>query len=71
MRAAERMMNHSMYRADRATHLKIGSVAFVMATVSVLVLLMISSKPVNTERSIVVKAGMPIALSSSDAVAAR
>jgi hypothetical protein len=60
-----------MYSAGHATHLKIVVVALAMATVSILGLLMISSKPVNTEHSIVVKAGRSITLTSSDAVVAR
>ncbi|QDF42068.1 hypothetical protein FJN17_33250 [Bradyrhizobium symbiodeficiens] len=64
-------MNHSIYSADRATHLKILFVALVMASVSVLGLLIGSSKPPDSERSIVLKAGRSITVASTNAVIAR
>ncbi len=64
-------MNHSIYGADRATHLKILFVALVMASAGVLGLSIASSKPIDSERSILLKAGRSIAVTSSNVVVAR
>jgi hypothetical protein len=64
-------VNHSIYGADRATHQKILFVALVMASVGVLGLSIGSSKPTDSERSIVIKAGRSIAVTSSNVVVAR
>ncbi len=62
-------MNHSIYSADRATHLKIVVVALVAAVV--VTGLSISARLSNTDDGYtqtarVIKAGQPIAVTSSN-----
>ena len=66
-------MNHSIYSADRATHLKIVVVALLMATaVAGLSFSLHSySRTVPAERTAVLKAGKPVAVSSSAITLAR
>ena len=61
-------MNHSIYSADRATHLKIVVVALVVGVVvtglSILARLNADDRYVQTAR--VIKAGAPITVTSSN-----
>ena len=59
-------MNHSLYSADRATHMKIVAVALVAAT---LVAGIGITARISTDSSLearVIKAGEPIAMTSSE-----
>jgi hypothetical protein len=61
-------MNHSIYSADRTTHLKIVAVALV-AAIAVLGLVTashVASDSASVSTAAIVKAGKPIATSSSD-----
>ena len=63
-------MNHSIYSADRATHLKIVVVALVAAVA--VTGLSISARLTNsddgyTQTACVIKAGKPVAVTSSNA----
>lgn len=66
-------MNHSIYSADRTTHLKIVVVALVAGIVVAGFGLSArySSNDSNTQTARVMKAGKPVAITSSDAVVAR
>ncbi len=57
-------MNHSMYSADRATHLKIVLIGLVSATVVAAVGIFANvGSGVNLGTEVLVKAGQPITLS--------
>jgi len=57
-------MNHSMYSADRATHLKIVVIALLCATVVAVVGIFANvSSGVNLGTDVLVKAGQPTMLS--------
>jgi hypothetical protein len=57
-------MNHSMYSADRATHLKIVVIGLLCATVVAVVGIFANvSSGVNLGTEVLVKAGQPTALS--------
>ena len=62
-------MNHSIYSADRATHLKIVVVALVaaIAATGVGFFAHVNSDAASTQTAGVVKAGKPMAITSSDA----
>lgn len=66
-------MNHSFYSADRSTHLKIVIVALVAAImVSGLALSSRSGLDQGSQQaSRVIKAGKPVAITSSDALVIR
>src|SRR5579863_3598134 len=60
----EEVMNHSMYSADRATHLKIVVLGLLCATVVAVVGIFANvSSGVNLGTDVVVKAGQPTTLS--------
>ena len=59
-------MNHSMYSADRSTHLKI-VVAALVAGIAVLGIAMSSHLNSNAGTMAVVKAGKPVVLTSAGA----
>jgi hypothetical protein len=57
-------MNHSMYSADRATHLKIVVIGLLCATVVAVVGIFANlSSGINLGTDVVVKAGQPTTLS--------
>ncbi len=60
-------MNHSMYSADRATHLKIVVVALVAAIVvaDLAISSHLNSDTASVSTAAVVKAGKPLAVTSS------
>lgn len=59
-------MNHSIYSADRSTHLKIVVLALLAAiAVTSLSLSFHSSPAESTDRTAVLRAGKPMAVSSS------
>ena len=67
-------MNHSIYSADRATHLKVVVVALVAAVA--VTGLSISARLSNsddgyTQSARVIKAGKPVTVTSSDAMVVR
>jgi len=65
-------MNHSIYSADRTTHLKIVVVALVAGiAVAGFGISARSTDDGNTQTAHVVKAGKPVALTSSDAMVVR
>jgi hypothetical protein len=65
-------MNHSIYSADRTTHLKIVVVALVAGiAVAGFGISARSSDDGYTQTARVVKAGKPVALTSSDALLVR
>ena len=65
-------MNHSIYSADRATHLKVVVVALLMATaVAGLGVSFHLSRMLAVATTAVVKAGKPMAVSGSTAVIIR
>jgi hypothetical protein len=65
-------MNHSIYSADRTTHLKIVVVALVAGiAVAGLGISARSSSDDYMQTARVIKAGQPMAISSSDATAVR
>jgi hypothetical protein len=60
----EDVMNHSMYSADRATHLKIVVIGLLCATVVAVVGIFANlSSGINLGTDVVVKAGQPTTLS--------
>jgi UDP-N-acetyl-D-mannosaminuronate dehydrogenase len=64
-------MNHSIHSADRATHLKIVVVALV-AGMAVAIFGMASRSNVDdTQNARVIKAGAPVAITSSDTAMVR
>jgi hypothetical protein len=65
-------MNHSIYSADRTTHLKIVVVALVAGiAVAGLSISARSSSDDYTQTARVIKAGQPVTVTSSDAVTVR
>ena len=56
-------MNHSMYSADRATHLKIVVIGLLCATVVAVVGIFANVSGVNLGTDVLVKAGQPTTLS--------
>ena len=65
-------MNHSIYSADRTTHLKIVVVALVAGiAVAGLGITMRSSSDDYTQATRVIKAGQPVTLTSSGATTIR
>jgi hypothetical protein len=62
-------MNHSIYSADRATHLKIVVVALVagIAVAGLGISARLSSDDGYTQTARVIKAGKPVAVTSSNA----
>ncbi len=66
-------MNHSMYSADRATHLKIVVVALVagIAVAGVAISSHVNSDNASVSTAAVVKAGKPLAVTSSGATLTR
>ena len=63
-------MNHSIYTADRATHLKIVVVALLAATAlcGLSIFLHSTSNVAHAMSSALVKAGKPVAMSSSTTI---
>lgn len=64
-------MNHSIHSADRATHLKIVVVALVAGIAVAAFGITTRSNVDYTQTAHVVKAGKPMALTSSDSAAIR
>jgi len=66
-------MNHSIYSADRTTHLKIVVVALVVgiATAGLGLLSHASSDVASTQTAGVVRAGKPMAMTSSESLFTR
>jgi len=66
-------MNHSIYSADRSTHLKIVVVALVagIAVAAVGLSARLSGDDGYAQAARVIKAGKPVAVSSSDASVVR
>lgn len=56
-------MNHSMYSADRGTHLKIVVIGLVCATVVAVVGIFAHVNDIDLGTDVLVKAGQPTALS--------
>jgi hypothetical protein len=63
-------MNHSMYSADRSTHLKI-VVAALVAGIVVMGIAMSSHLGSNASTMAVLKAGKPVVLTSADVTLTR
>jgi hypothetical protein len=64
-------MNHSIHSADRSTHLKIVVIALVAGVVVAGLGISARSNTDYTQTAHVVKAGKPIAVTSSDAMMVR
>lgn len=64
-------MNHSFHSADRATHLKIVVVALVAGIAVAAFGITARSNVDYTQTAHVIKAGKPVVLTSSDAMAVR
>ena len=64
-------MNHSIYGADRTTHLKIADVALAagIATASIAVVASINSHDQHTQAARIIKAGKPVTVTRSNALA--
>jgi hypothetical protein len=60
-------MNHSIYSADRATHLKIVIMALVIGIAGIVLCLSFRADIGSTQTAGVVKAGKPVQTTSSDA----
>ena len=58
-------MNHSMYSADRGTHLKIVVLGLICATVVAVVGIFAHVSDIDLGTAALVKAGQPTAMSSS------
>jgi hypothetical protein len=56
-------MNHSMYSADRGTHLKIVVIGLICATVVAVVGIFAHVNDIDLGTDVLVKAGQPTALS--------
>jgi hypothetical protein len=69
--ALEAQMNHSIHSADRATHLKIVVVALVAGIVVAGLGISARTNTDYTQTAHVVKAGKPIAVTSSDTMMVR
>ncbi len=66
-------MNHSMYSADRTTHLKVVVVALVaaIAVAGLAISSRVNADNVSLATTAVVKAGQPVVLTSSDVTLTR
>jgi hypothetical protein len=64
-------MNHSIHSADRSTHLKIVVVALVAGIVVAGLSISARTNTDYTQTAHVIKAGKPVALTSSDAMLVR
>jgi hypothetical protein len=66
-------MNHSIYSADRTTHLKIVVIALVIGIAGAVLGLSSrsNSDAVSTQTAGVIKAGKPVVTTSSDALVIR
>lgn len=64
-------MNHSIHSADRSTHLKIVVMALVAGIVVVGLGISARTNTDYTQTAHVIKAGKPIAVTSSDAMVVR
>ena len=64
-------MNHSIHSADRATHLKIVVVALVAGMAAATLGMATRSNVDYTQSARVVKAGAPVAITSSDTAMVR
>ena len=64
-------MNHSIHSADRSTHLKIVVVALVAGIVVAGLVISARTNTDYTQTAHVIKAGKPVALTSSDAMLVR
>jgi hypothetical protein len=64
-------MNHSMHSADRGTHLKIVTVALVVGITVAGLGMLARTNADFPQTAHVVKAGKPVALTSSDALVIR
>ncbi|HEY3794908.1 MAG TPA: hypothetical protein VGM09_24050 [Bradyrhizobium sp.] len=64
-------MNHSIHSADRSTHLKIVVVALVAGIVVAGLGIAARTNTDYTQTAHVIKAGKPVALTSSDAMLVR
>jgi hypothetical protein len=70
-RRLEAQMNHSIHSADRATHLKIVVVALVAGIVVAGLGISARTNTDYTQTAHVIKAGKPVAVTSSDAMLIR
>jgi hypothetical protein len=62
----EALMNHSIYSADRSTHLKIVVLALLAAIAVTSLSLSLHSSPAEpSDKTAVLRAGKPVAISSS------
>ena len=64
-------MNHSIHSADRSTHLKIVAIALVAGIVVVGLGISARTSADYTQTAHVIKAGKPVAVTSSDTTAVR
>lgn len=64
-------MNHSIHSADRATHLKIVVMALVAGIAVASFALSARTNPDYSQSALVMKAGKPVVLTSSDALVVR
>ena len=64
-------MNHSIHSADRSTHLKIVVIALVAGIVVAGLGISARTNSDSTQTAHVVKAGKPVAVTSSDALVIR
>jgi hypothetical protein len=64
-------MNHSIHSADRSTHLKIVVVALIAGIVVSGLVISARTNTDYTQTAHVIKAGKPVALTSSDAMLVR
>jgi hypothetical protein len=62
-RAREVAMNHSMYSADRGTHLKIVVIGLIWATVVAVVGIFAHVNDIDLGTDVLVKAGQPTTMS--------
>jgi hypothetical protein len=62
-RAREDAMNHSMYSADRGTHLKIVVIGLICATVVAVVGIFAHVSDIDLGTDVLVKAGQPTTMS--------
>jgi hypothetical protein len=71
MERLEATMNHSMHSADRGTHLKIVTVALAVGIVVAGLSMLARTNADFPQTAQVVKAGKPVALTSSDGLVIR